>query len=58
MNLNLLLNIDDFRWLNILIDRSSYLENFGELVELLIDEEDDCWNHPDFFTLVIIGQRF
>lgn len=51
MTLNLLLNIDDFRWTNILIDRSICLENFGELLEILSDEEDESLQHPDFYIL-------
>lgn len=51
MNLNLLLNIEDFRWPNISVDRSSCLENFAELLEILSDEEDESWQHPDIYTL-------
>src|SRR5436305_1995410 len=51
MNLNLLLNIDDFRWTNILHDYSNCLDNFGEVLVTLIDEEDECWHHPDIYTL-------
>lgn len=51
MNLNLLLNINDFRWPNILIDRGECLIELGELLEVMIDEEDESWNHPDFYML-------
>jgi hypothetical protein len=51
MNLNLLLNIDDFRWNDITEDRSDCLDIFGELLETLIDAEDKGWQHPDIYTL-------
>ncbi len=51
MHLNLLVHIDNFRWNDINIDRSSNIDNLALVLDVVSENEDVCWQHPDAYTL-------
>jgi hypothetical protein len=51
MNLNLLLNIDDFRWQLITVSRSQCIDNFSLLLPVIIENEDALWLHDEMYNL-------